>query len=280
MSGPRWLGAGIGLRRAHVDPLLAAPEGRPSVLELTPSHFFARLGEDDRLERLAAGRTVVLHDVFASLATVGPLDLAHLDRVAEVARRSRAIAYTEHLAMTRSPSGVELGHLVPVPRTPAQLAVLVDHVREVGERLGLPVALELPTTTLIHPRLAGSMSEGEFVTALVEASGCELVLDVENLRVDAHNFAARAPELGVEARLAGLPLAAVTHVQLAGGHEVEGWAIDSHQAPVPPSTWALLAGLRGRIDPRTIIVERDVALPSVAELLAEADEAARIFTGS
>jgi uncharacterized protein len=281
MSHPRYIGAGIGLRRAHVDALLARTDAAPAVLELSPSQFFAAAAEA-RLERIAEGRTIVLHDVFVSLATLGPLDLEHLDRVAAVVRRSRAIVYTEHLAMTRSPSGIDLGHLVPVPRTRAQLEVLVDQVRVVRDRLELPIALELATTTLIHPRQPGDLSEGEFVTELVERSGCELVLDLENLRIDAHNYADARPELAAEARLAALPLAAVSHLHLAGGHLVEelgGRAIDSHAHPVPEPTWALLASLRGRIDPRTIIVERDAALPSLDALLAEAARAETIWNG-
>lgn len=266
----RFLGAGIGLRRAHVQALLERDDGAPRVLELTPSHFFAA---PELLERVAEGRAIVLHDVFASLGTVGPVDLVHVDRVAEVARRSKALAYTEHLAMTRSPSGLDLGHLIPLPRTPAQLDVLVDHLRVVEDRLALPVALELPTTTLTLPGFDAALREGEFLSTLVERSGCELVLDVENLRVDADNFA----ELAVDQRLASWPLHAVSHVQLAGGHAVADWQVDSHAAPVPEATWTLLERLRGSIEPQTIIIERDTNLPSLEALLQEADRAAAIW---
>ncbi len=268
---PGFLGAGVGLRRPHVQALLEREDRAPPVLELMPSLFF---GEPELLERVAAERMIVLHDVFASLGTVGAVDLEHLERVAEVARRSAALAYTEHLAMTRSPSGLDLGHLIPLPRTPAQLDVLVDHVRVVQDQLALPVALELPTTTLVLPDLDAALCEGEFLTALVERSGCELILDVENLRVDAANAERLGLTLAVDERLASWPLAAVSHVQLAGGHMVDGWAIDSHAAPVPEPTWQLLESLRGWISPRTIIVERDANLPSFDALVEEAELAA------
>jgi len=272
-----FIGAGVGLRQAHLPALLERDDHQPPVLELTPSHFFTGFTgfagfAELELERVAEGRTIVLHDVLASLGTAAHLDRAHLDRVAAVAKRCAAIAYTEHLAMTRSPGGLDLGHLIPLRRTPAQLELLIDHVHAVQDRLALPVALELPTTTL---ELDHQLREAEFVAALVERSGCELVLDLENLRVDAHNF----PALPVSERLARLPLAAVSHVHLAGGHPVGEWVIDSHAEPVPDATFALLAQLRGRMNPRTIIVERDDRLPALTELLGEARRAAAIWRG-
>lgn len=269
-----FLGAGIGLRAAHLAALQERDARESAVLELTPSHFFAA---PELLERVAEDRTIVLHDVFASLGTAAPLDLAHLDRVAAVAQRSAAVAYTEHLAMTRSPAGLDLGHLIPLPRTRAQLEVLIEHIHVVQDRLSLPVALELPTTTLTLTCDA-ELSEGEFVTALVEASACELVLDLENLCIDAHNFPT-TPTMRVADRLAALPLAAVSHVHLAGGHTSGAWVIDSHAAPVSEDCYAWLAALRGRITPRTIIVERDANMPGLDDLLDEASRAAAIWRG-
>jgi uncharacterized protein (UPF0276 family) len=307
MTAGAWLGAGFGLRLPHLRELgerRRAGLPLPPVLELTPSHFF---GRPELLDELAREHAIVLHDVFASLATAGPLDRTHLERVAELARRCGALDYSEHLAMTRSPGGIDLGHLVAVPHTRAQLAVLVDHLCAARELVGLTIAVELPATTLELP--GAELSEGEFVSELVEQSGCGLHLDLENLRVDAHNGLpagpngdadALAPEPGsllarldealaqaglpsprgraIARRLAELPLAAVTRIHLAGGHlDPTGWAVDSHRAPVPDETWALLAGLRGFVRPRAIILERDDRLPPLAELVEQAERAAELW---
>lgn len=305
-----WLGAGFGLRLPHLrelDERRRAGLSLPPVLELIPSHLF---GRPELVDALGREHAIVLHDVFASPATAGPLDRAHLERVAALARRCGAVDYSEHLAMTRSPGGVDLGHLVAVPRTRAQLALLVEHLRAAGELLGLPVAVELPATTLELP--GAELGEGELVSALVEQSGCGLHLDLENLRVDAHNglpaglengpTAGPTPEPGslrarldealvgaglpspharaIAHRLAELPLAAVTRLHLAGGHvDPTGWAVDSHRAPVPDETWALFAGLRGFVRPRAIIIERDGRLPPLAELVEQAERAAALWRG-
>lgn len=297
-SARAWLGVGVGLRWPHLEALREGQAGGapgPEVLELTPSHWF---GQPELLDEIAPNHAIVLHDVLASLATVGPLDRGHLRRVATLARRVGAVDYSEHLAMTRSPRGLDLGHLIPAPRTRAQLSVLVDHLREAQDLLDLPVAVELPATTLELP--GAELDEGDFVRALVARSGCGLHLDIENLRVDALNeaagllasaagpggdasgliealVAAAVPEplaRSIGRRLARLPLDAVTRIHLAGGHaSADRWVVDSHAAPVPALDYAILGAVWPRLRPRAIIIERDAALPPLAALL---DEVARV----
>lgn len=300
-----WLGVGFGLRAPHLQALIeqsqrAQRAPKPAVLELTPSHFVAR---PERLDPLIGRHVFVLHDVLASLATAGPLDLAYLDRVAALAERVGARAYSEHLAMTRSPGGLDLGHLVPVPRTPALLDELATKLETVSSRLALPISLELPTSTLALPPTPASMSEAAFIRALIDRSGCGLHLDLDNLWHDARNAVDMGLELDLDLdlarpalredldaslrargvapayadhlawRLAALPLGAVTRVHLAGGHvDAEGWAVDSHSGPSSPASLTLLAALASRIRPRAVIVERDAELPPLAELLDEVAE--------
>ena len=297
MSEPSpYLGAGFGLRRPHLPELIAEPELVPAVLELTPSHVF---GDVERVAPLVGRCAFVLHDVLGSPATLAALPREHLERVRVVARRVEAHEYSDHLAMTRAPGGLDLGHLVPVPLTHELLEHLCARVRELRERLELPIALELPTTSLSLPPLPGSLDEGAFMHELVAHGGCGLHLDLENLRVDAANGLAplpspsldqaanarreqlsarlRARELAPEhvdalaARLAALPLAAVTRVHLAGGTRApDGWHLDSHASPVHPDSLALLDALRELIEPRALIIERDARLPALGELSAEA----------
>ena len=294
----RWLGLGLGLRRPLLRELLAEAEsesrsesesespGDPPVLEVIPAQVFT---DPKPLERLAPRHQIVIHDVDASLATAGPDPEAHLDRVAALAERCGAALYSDHLAITRSPSGLDLGHLLGLRRTRVQLELLIRRLRLARQRLAIPVAVELPTTTLELP--GHELDEGAFVTELVERSGCELVLDLENLRIDADNrvgphaeakaavpgWTEALAKAGVRsalrpilaARLAALPLAAVACVHVAGGHASAGWTVDSHAHPVSADSLAVLRALRGRIQPRAIILERDAALPSLAELRRE-----------
>lgn len=265
-----FLGAGIGYRRAHRSALLAG--AGPRVLELMPDHFFA---DPASIEALADGHAIVFHDVGLSLGTAGDPSWRRprLARIRELAVRARPRLFSEHLALTRDPDGVELGHLAPLWRNAAQLQVLVEHVRALQDALGLPIALENIAAPFDIP---GGMPEPEFFCELVRQSGCGMLLDLTNLLLNARNHA-----FDVRQRLREYPLEAVWQVHLAGGYRdrQQVW-IDSHSEPVEDEAYALLEELgRARDSLRAIVVERDDKLGSLEELLAEARRAEGVWQG-
>jgi uncharacterized protein len=157
------------------------PEHRPEALQIVPDHFFAR---PQAIEALAERYPLLLHDVGCSVASGGP-DRQRLERLVELVERARPVAFTDHLAMTRAPSGqIELGHLCPCWYTEETLQVVVDGVRRLQDALSLPVALENIATPFVLP---GAMPEAEFWARLVESTGCGLLLDVTNVLLDARN---------------------------------------------------------------------------------------------
>ncbi len=260
---PRRPRAGLSLRRAHLRELLAAADGQgPELLEVVVDHFFH---EPDALRPLAERYPIVLHDTGLSLGTPGPLDHERVARVAAVARASRAERLTEHIAITRSPSGIDLGHLAPVPRLPAFLTVLTEHCRALQDTLGLPIALENPATPFRFP---GEMPEGEFLHALVERADIGLLVDLSNLFVDEGNGHGSA-----RGRLEAWPLHRAVQAHVAGSKRVAAGWIDSHDRPVEDGAWALLSALRGRAPLDAIVLERDTRLPPLAQLVAEARSA-------
>ena len=272
-----FVGAGIGFRRRYRQALLGplAPPERPALLEVVPEHFFAAPAE---LEALAERYPLVFHGIDLSLGTApGAADEvaeARLRRVGALARRARPLLVTEHLALCRSPGGVELGHFLPLCHDRATLALLVDRVRRWQDQLQIPVALENIARPFVLP--GAQMTEGELLHRLVEATGCGLLLDLTNLLYNARNEGGSDPA----ALLADYPLKAVAAVHLAGGFRraADGYWIDSHSAAVGGDSLALLAALRGRAPRlRAIIVERDQRLPPLADLVAEARAALEVW---
>jgi uncharacterized protein (UPF0276 family) len=253
--------AGISYRHAHRDALLAGAP-RPIVLEVVPDHFFA---DPDALAPLAERYPIVFHDTAMSLATAGDSSIAkaRLARIAALAKIARPILFGDHLAMTRAPSGVDLGHLAPVWLVPEVLALVCDRVRALADVLGVPVVVENIAAPLALP--GATMTEPEFFARLVERTGCGMLLDLTNLRCGAD--AAR-----------DYPLEAVRQIHLAGGRrDRDARWIDSHDAPVDDDAFALLRAVapRARASVRAIVVERDGAIPPLDELCAEAARAAR-----
>jgi uncharacterized protein (UPF0276 family) len=266
-----YVGSGIGYRREHraalLDPSLT---GRPPVLEAIPDHFFADPSEIDPL----AGWPLVFHDVGLSIGTApGAADEVvrrRVERIRALVHRARPLLFSDHLAITRSPSGVDLGHLCPVLPDRRTLELVCDRVRALQDLLRVPVALE----NIAHPfELEGSFTEAELFCEIVRRTGCGMLLDLTNLVLDARNFGFDAA-----ARLDMYPLEAVWQVHLAGGVRVGRFWVDSHGAAVGRSELGLLARMRRRAGAlRAIVVERDQNLPPLHELVAEAREAERAW---
>lgn len=253
--------AAISYRHRWRAELLATADG-PDALEVVADHFFARA---DGLDALAARYPIVLHDVACSVATGGPTP-ERLRRLVEVARRSRAVAFSDHLAVTRSSDGIDLGHLCPPWYRPEVLDVVVDAVHRLQDALQIPVNLENIASAFDVPH--AGQTEGEFWHALVERTGCGVLLDVTNVLLDARNRGTDPLE-----RLNSLPLDAVAWVHLAGGRAEGAFWVDSHSSPVEEESYALLAAAQVR--PEGVIVEWDRHLPPLAEVIAEARRAVR-----
>jgi len=262
---------GIGFRAAIADWTRANLD-RFDALEITVDHCLAgsrslRAAIFDLVGRIP----LTAHGVGLSLGTDAPLDLAYLDEVAEVVERLRAPAYSEHLAFTRVP-GRETAALMPLPKTEAVAESIIAKVRTVQSRVPFPFLLENITYVFEWPD--SKMSDAEFLNLICRETGAGLLLDVENVYLNAtnHGFDPRA---FIDALRPGL----VREVHMAGGVTISDGSLarpllaDSHSHPVPDAALDLLAYTLERHTPSVIILERDDRLEAGDEIL---DDIARI----
>lgn len=267
----QFVGAGISYRKPYRRELLAEDGlSKPAVLEVVPSHFFA---EPDLLAPLAERYPLVFHEVGCSIGTAEPVDTELLRRIKALFAYGKPLFFTEHLALTTSPAGIDLGHLAPIWYTRSALDSLSERVLRWQEVLGVEVALETITVPFVVPE--ADFTECEFFHELVTQTGCGLLLDVTNQVINGHNLG-----FDPEAVLAGYPLHAVMQVHLAGGQRGPDRWVDSHDAPVDAESFAVLKMLRGRAPLRTIIVERDDNLLPLADLMGEVSRAGAVWSGS
>jgi uncharacterized protein (UPF0276 family) len=261
--------AGIGLRSTHFADFAS---GRPDVafLEVHTENFFHDGGREPALlDRLRADYPLSLHGVGLGLGSAAELDRAHVRRVAAAVRRFEPAAVSEHACWGRV-DGVHFNDLLPLPFTDEAVLHLAGRVRELQDALGRKVLIENVSQYVKFRH--STLSEGEFLAAVVAESGCGLLLDINNLYVNAVN-------LGFDPRatIDAVPCAAVAELHLAGAarREVDGHVLllDDHGSRVNEEVWALYAQAIARFGPLPTLIEWDTDVPPLDVLLDEARRA-------
>jgi uncharacterized protein (UPF0276 family) len=265
---------GVGFKAEHFEAIV---ETRPELgfFEVHAENYMGAGGPPHRrLDVIRERYPLSLHGVGLSIGSPGPLDRAHLDRLAAVARRFEPTLVSEHLAWSTH-EGAFLNDLLPLPYTLETLARVADHIDETQNALGRTILLENPSTYVVFAE--STYEETDFLREIARRTGCGLLLDVNNVFVSAINHG-RDP-----ARyLADFPLPAVGEIHLAGFAEDTDDAglpllIDAHDSPVRDAVWSLYGDAIRRLGPTPTLIEWDNDLPSWSTLLGEARRAERVM---
>jgi len=260
-------GAGIGLRAAHVRDVLSMRPRTPW-FEVHSENYFADGGPAlAALARIRADYPVSLHGVGLSLGSTDPLDGAHLAKLQRLIARVEPSLVSEHLCWS-SVDGRHFNDLLPLPYTREALEHVCARVSRVQDVLGRELLVENVSSYLAFAD--ATMPEWEFVAALAHRTGCRLLLDVNNVYVNAVNHG-----FDPDAYVAALPAAAVAEIHLAGFETTAAGLVDTHGAPVAQDVWDLYARTLARLGPRPTLIEWDTAIPAFAVLEAEAATAQR-----
>jgi uncharacterized protein (UPF0276 family) len=254
--------AGIGLRAPHVAQVDAE---RPPVawLEVHSENYYIDGGPAlAALERIRRDYPLSLHGVGMSLGSTDPLDRAHLAKLARLVARTEPALVSEHLCWS-GVGGRHLNDLLPLPYTEEALAHVCTRVAEVQDALGRELAVENVSSYLAFAD--ATIPEWEFVAAVARRTGCRLLVDVNNIYVNACNHGFDA-----DAYLAAMPPDAIAEIHLAGFEARGDILIDTHGAPVAPAVWALYRRAIERFGPRPTLIEWDTDIPPLATLLREA----------
>ena len=261
--------AGIGLRSPHVRHVLAE---RPAVawFEVHSENYFADGGPDlAALDRIRADYPLALHGVGLSLGSADPLDHAHLAKLKRLAARVEPAIVSEHLCWSGI-GGRHFNDLLPLPYTDEALARVCARIDEVQAYLGRALVVENVSSYYAFPE--ATIPEHEFVAAVALRTGCRLLVDVNNIHVNARNH-------GIDpmAFLDAMPRAAVAEIHLAGHDDRGPIVIDTHGAPVAPEVWTLYRAALARFGRVPTLIEWDTDIPEFAVLAGEAATAQAIL---
>ena len=254
-------GAGLGLRRALLEPLLAEPPADVDFMEVAPENWIGVGGRLGRQLRFFTERyPFVIHGLSLSIGSPAPLDEALVRAVGKFMDQHGIRQYSEHLSCC-SDDG-HLYDLMPIPFTPEAVHWVAARVRRVQDILGRRIALE---NVSYYTPVATELDELEFTLAVLEEADCDLMLDINNIVVNSINH-------GYDARqfLRAMPGERIRYFHIAGHHvESQDLRIDTHGAPVDDSAWTLLADAYARFGAVPTLLERDFNFPPLPELLNE-----------
>jgi uncharacterized protein (UPF0276 family) len=258
------LGIGVGFRVPHYHEVVTE---QPAMdwFELLSENFMVEGGSPlHYLDRVIAAYPTVLHGVSMSLGS--DEDPAHTAALGKLIERVRPPWFSDHLCFTGT-GGVNVHDLLPLPYRPEVRAHVVDRIRRVQDRFGIPFAVENVSSYLTY---ADSLEEEwDFLAEVVEQADCALLLDVNNVFVSSVNHGFDPVRY-----LDHVPVDRVVQVHLAG-HTIrpEGYRIDTHDHPVCEEVWELYAHAIHRCGSVSTLVEWDGNVPSFARLQAEAERA-------
>ena len=257
-------GSGLGLRRGLMPELLEVDPGRIDFLELAPENWIGIGGRFGRqFQTLAERFPLVCHGLSLSIGGPAPLDHSFLEDVKAFLERYDVLCYSEHLSYCSDDKG-HLYDLMPIPFTEDAVHYVAGRIREVQDSLERQLVIE---NVSYYAAPGRQLSELEFVNAVLSEADCGLLLDVNNIYVNAINHHYDPYEF-----LNGIDGDRTVYVHVAGHYVVaEDLRVDTHGSAVIDPVWDLLAAAYARWGVAPTLLERDFNFPPLADLLAELD---------
>jgi uncharacterized protein len=283
---------GISFKHAHYAELLENPQQHSGdspqavgFLEVHSENFFtSQLGGGGaaRATLAKAGQhwPISLHGVGLALGSAVGLDPWHLDQLADLVERTDPMLVSDHacfargfrlLQLGRSAEAIHATDLLPIPFSKAALGVLCSNVSQVQERLGRTIAVE--NLSAYFAWNTANYSETQFLSELTQRTGCKLLVDVNNIYVNALNAIKAGVDMdplqSCKSWLDQIPRGVVAELHVAGHNAMDDIVIDDHSCAVNEPVWALHRHAVKRFGRVATLVEWDTDVPALDVLLEQ-----------
>jgi uncharacterized protein (UPF0276 family) len=265
-------GIGLGLRSAFANTLLATKPAAVRWLEIHPENYIRRGGRfRSILEDASSTWSFTTHGLSLCFGATEPADKGYVRMLRDLVERIDAPWYSDHLCF----GGVDNAHLhdlLPIPRDEGSIENVVRRIKELQDALGVDVAVE--NVSYYADSAHDCMSEVDFVNEVLERADAKMLLDVNNVYVNAvnHGFDPAADYVDQ------LPLDRVVQIHVAG-HFVreDGLIIDTHAEPVCDGVYELFAHTLRGTGHVPVLLERDGNYPALDVLLEEVGRLDEIY---
>ncbi|MCH7853934.1 MAG: DUF692 domain-containing protein [Proteobacteria bacterium] len=254
-------GAGLGLRRGFIDKLMTEPPTEVDFMEVAPENWIHVGGKLGKKFRFFTERyPVLIHGLSLSIGAPSPLNETLVRDIKAFMREHDIGFYSEHLSYCGDDG--QLYDLMPLPFTEEAVKYVAARIRRVQDILEQRMAIE---NVSYYAPSDTSMTEADFLKAVIEEADCDLLLDINNIIVNSINHKYDAREF-----MLAMPADRLSYFHLAGHYyEAEDLRIDTHGDAVIDPVWNLLGEAYAHFGPVPTLLERDFNFPPMAELLTE-----------
>lgn len=247
---------------------------RPQIMEKTLEHkqdidFLEIISENylnggslklKELERAEAFQ-MIPHGIELSIGSTNDLDQRYLKELKQLIQEVNAPWWSDHLCFT-SFEGSYLHDLCPLPYSKEAVDHVARRVRKVNEQIEVPFLLENITSYMRVP--GGEMTEAQFIAEVLEKADCGLLLDVNNVYVNAYNHKFDPYEF-----IDQLPIDRVVQIHIAGHKKSDNILVDTHGAKISDPVYDLLAYVLRKTNVHAILLERDQFFPKFSNIIDE-----------
>lgn len=254
---------GLGYRRDLVDQLTSISEKKPAFLELVPENWMGLGGYwRKKLQEAAEQYSFVSHGLSLSIGSPDSVDIAFVKRIKEFLDTFNISIYSDHLTFA-STNNAHLYDLLPIPFREDAIKHVVSKIKTVQDIIERPLVLE---NASYYTEIGAEMDEATFIREIVKCSNCELLLDVNNVYVNAFNHNYDAQDF-----IKKMPLDKVSYIHMAGHKKVsDDLIIDTHGEAIIDPVYELFDFTIERMNHHVpILLERDFNIPQISELQDE-----------
>ena len=247
--------------------------GAPDFIEFAPENWMDMGGYWGKILKAATEKYPVLcHGLSLSIGSPDELDWEFLKRLKQFLNEHNVQVYSEHLSYSKC-DNAHLYDLLPIPFREDAVKHIVQRLKQVQDFLERPVAIE---NVSYYTPVGAEMEESEFISRIVLESDCRLLLDVNNVYVNAFNHGYDAKDF-----ISELPLDRVAYIHMAGHEQVApDLIIDTHGQDIIDPVYELFEWTIPQLNPVPVLLERDFNIPEMEVLRKEMDQLQRITSKS
>lgn len=253
---------GIGFRKDFSEELLDSTILKPAFIELAPENWIGMGGYwKKQLDKAAEKFPISCHGLSLSIGSPDDLDLDFLYKIKKFIKQYNVQIYSEHLSYAKC-DNAHLYDLLPIPFRKDAVEHIIARIKQVQDILEMPLAIE---NVSYYTPVAAEMDEATFISEIVNGSGCNMLLDVNNVYVNSFNHNYNAKEF-----ITKLPLNKVSYIHMAGHEQISDTVIiDTHGEAVIEKVFELFEYTTALLKPVPVLLERDFNIPELEELQTE-----------